>query len=132
MLTIGQKGVFQVAVTEENTALAMKSGDLPVFATPAMAAAMEAACVECIADGLTPEQSSVGTALELRHVAATPVGLQVRAVAELETLDGRRLVFRVTAYDDAGVIGEATHERVIVDRERFLKKATEKGRTNAE
>lgn len=132
MLKLGQKGEYRVLVTEGNTALAMGSGDLPVFATPALAAAMEAACVQCVAGEVGPGNSTVGTALSLRHTSATPVGMQVQAVAELAEIDGRRLVFHVKAYDAAGVIGEATHERVLVERERFLKKAKEKGRTDAE
>lgn len=128
MLTIGKTGHFTTTVTEENTAKAMKSGSLPVFATPALAAAIEAASVDCIGDALEPGETTVGTSLNLSHTAATPVGMQVRAEAELVEIDGRKLKFKATAYDDAGVIGTAEHERFIVQAERFLTKTNEKGR----
>lgn len=128
MLKIGKKGCFETTVTESNTAAAMKSGSLPVFATPALAAAMEAASVACIEGDLEEGTTTVGTSLALKHISATPVGMQVTAEAELLQINGRKLLFKVTAFDGAGVIGEAKHERIIVQIERFLAKTKEKRR----
>ncbi len=127
-MKIGQVGKFETVVTAENTAQAMGSGSMPVFATPAMAAAMEAASVDCVRDGLEEGSATVGTSLSLRHTAATPVGMRVTAVAELVAIEGRLLRFAVTASDEAGVIGQAEHERVIVQADRFLEKTNGKGR----
>ena len=113
-------------VTESNTALAMGSGSLPVYATPAMTALMEQAAAN-LAEALLPEGwTSVGTALAIAHKAATPCGMATRAVAEVTAVDGRRIVYRVTAYDAAGEIGSGTHERFAVEKAKFLAKANEK------
>lgn len=128
MLTVGKKGSFKTVVTEENTAKTMQSGSLLVFATPALAAAMEAASVACIGDALEPGSTTVGTALNLQHTAATPLGMAVTAEAELTEIDGRKLSFQIVARDETGVIGKAEHTRFIVDAERFMKKTNEKGR----
>ncbi len=125
-LKIGMTGTAETHVTEENTAAAMGSGDLMVFATPAMVALMEEAAVNCVRGALTEEQSTVGTMLSITHSSATPVGLDVKAEATLTAVDGRRLSFQVKAYDRAGLIGEGTHERVLIDCERFLNKANSK------
>lgn len=113
-------------VAAHNTAAAVGSGSLPVYATPAMIALMEKASCAAIEAGLAPGQTSVGTALSVCHSAATPVGKQVRATAELTAVEGRKLTFRVEAFDESGKIGEGTHTRCIVDAERFVKKAQEK------
>ena len=113
-------------VTPENTAAAVGSGALPVFATPYMIALMENAACNAIADGLEEGQSSVGTKLDVSHDAATPVGMHVTARAELVEVDRRRLVFRVTAEDDAGPIGQGTHERFLIMADKFLAKAEAK------
>ena len=113
-------------VNKTNTASAWGSGGLPVFATPAMIALMEHTARSAV-DPLLPEGwSTVGIELKVRHLAATPEGMTVRCEAELSEIDGRRLLFRVQAFDDAGIIGEGIHERYIVENERFLKKAGEK------
>ena len=113
-------------MTPENTAAAVGSGSLPVFATPYMIALMENAACNAIADALEDGQSSVGTKLDVSHDAATPVGMHVTARAELIEVDRRRLVFRVTASDDAGPIGQGTHERFLIMAEKFLAKAEAK------
>ena len=113
-------------VTAANTAKAMGSGCLEVFATPAMCWLMEKAASD-LTDSLLDEGStSVGTALNIAHSAATPVGMQVRAVAEITGVEGRRISFKVTAFDEAGEIGSGTHERFIVFKEKFQQKADSK------
>jgi predicted thioesterase len=107
-------------VDGSNTAEALGSGTVPVFATPAMAALVEAAAVKAVAGVLSGEQTTVGVYLDLQHLAATPLGLTVRAEAKLVQVEGRRLTFRVTAYDDVEQIGIGTHQRMLVDTDRFL------------
>lgn len=125
-ISVGAVGTASAVVTPENTAAAVGSGALPVFATPYMIALMENAACNAIADGLEEGQSSVGTKLDVSHDAATPVGMHVTARAELVEVDRRRLVFRVTAEDDAGPIGQGTHERFLIMADKFLAKAEAK------
>jgi len=120
-LQIGVRGETQTTVTSLNTAKAMGSGLLEVFATPAMVALMEQAAVNSL--NLPIGQSSVGTSLSITHTAATPLGAKVSATAELVEIDRRRLVFYVGVSDEAGQIGEGKHERFIIDVESFLAKA---------
>lgn len=126
MLTIGIKGTQTIKVTEENTAAAMGSGTLAVFATPAMIALMEKTAYLSVQDALDEGMGSVGTYLNVKHLAATPVGMQVTCESELVEIDSRRLVFTVKAYDETGLIGEGTHERFIVLNEKFLAKTNAK------
>lgn len=126
MLTIGIKGTQSVTVTNDNTAAAMGSGTLAVFATPAMIALMEKTAYISVQDSLDEGMGSVGTLLNVKHVAATPVCMQVTCESELVEVDGRRLVFTVKAYDEVGLIGEGTHERFIVQNEKFLAKTNAK------
>lgn len=126
-LTVGLTGTAQVTVVTENTAAAVGSGLLPVFATPAMVALMEGAAVNALDGHLEPGQGSVGIALDLTHDAATPVGMTVRAEATLTAVDGRKLTFKVKAFDDAGQIGGGTHQRFVIDNERFMAKAVGRG-----
>ena len=126
MLEKGLKGSQSVLVTEENTAAKVGSGLLPVFATPAMIALMEATCAQSVASELEEGCSTVGTHLDVKHSAATPVGMTVKCESELLEVDRRRLVFHVTAWDDAGLIGEGTHERFIVNNEKFMSKTQSK------
>lgn len=126
MLVKGMTGKYTLEVTEKNTASAMKSGELDVFATPAMLAAMEKASTECIKSELSDDESSVGVSANISHIAATPIGMNVTAVATLEETDGRRLVFSVTAQDECGIIGKGIHERVIVNKAKFTAKANAK------
>ena len=112
-------------VTSELLASSVGSGIVDVYATPMMIALMENAACNAIADGLEEGQSSVGTKLDVSHDAATPVGMHVTAKAELVEVDRRRLVFRVTAEDDAGPIGQGTHERFLIMADKFLAKVDE-------
>jgi fluoroacetyl-CoA thioesterase len=116
----GLHGEQVVTVSEPLTALYMGSGSLEVYATPAMIALMEAAAVNAI-DHLLPEgQSSVGIALNVKHISATLPGEEVRAQAEVIDVNGRRVIFEVRAWDEHDLIGEGTHTRYVVDVDRFL------------
>ncbi|NCE65993.1 dihydrolipoamide acyltransferase [Pseudoflavonifractor sp. 524-17] len=126
-LEVGRAGRAETVVTRENTAAALGSGLLPVFATPAMVALMEAAAVNACQDMLEEGSGTVGTRLDLAHEAATPVGQTVWAEATLTGVEGRRLTFTVAAYDGAGRIGQGIHERFIIQNERFLAKAQQRG-----
>lgn len=126
MLEVGIKGNQEVKVSEANTALAMGSGTLKVFATPSMIALMEKTAWESVAAHLEEGSGTVGTQLNVSHLSATPLGMTVRCESELIEVDGRKLVFKVTAYDDAGLIGEGNHERFIVKNEKFQAKADSK------
>ncbi len=126
MLELHIKGTAALEVTDKVTAAAVGSGMLPVFATPSMIALIEKAAAESVAPQLEAGMTTVGTRLDVAHTAATPVGMTVRAVTELTEIDGRRLIFTVHAFDDAGEIGSGTHERFIVNAEKFLAKAEAK------
>lgn len=119
-LTPGMRGEATTVVSPENTAAAVGSGGVEVFATPAMIALMEKAALELVAADLQEGDVTVGTMIHVRHLAATPVGQRVRAMAELVEINGRRLLFAVEAYDEKRKIGEGQHERMIVNLERFL------------
>lgn len=121
-LQIGLANEVETVVNQNNTAVAMGSGSLQVFATPAMCALMEKAASELVDSLLEESSTSVGTALNIAHVAATPVGMQVKARAEITGVEGRKLSFKLTAFDEAGEIGSGTHERFIVFREKFQAK----------
>ncbi len=123
---IGRIGTAETMVELADTALEVGSGSLRVYATPCMAALMEGAACNCI-EALMPEgQTSVGISLNLSHMSATPVGMGVIAEATLTKVEGKKLTFDITAKDESGTIGTATHERVIVNAERFLEKAYDK------
>lgn len=126
MLEAGIKGEQKVEVVYENTATAVGSGVLEVFATPCMLALMEKTACDSVIPYLEDGWGTVGTEVNIKHVAATPIGMTVRCESELITVDGRRLVFTVKAYDDAGLIGEGTHERFMVNNEKFQSKANSK------
>ena len=126
MLETGIKGRQDITVTMELSAKAMGSGGLEVFATPAMIALMEKTAMLSVQEQLEDGQGTVGTRLEIDHIAATPVGAEVWCESELVEIDRKRLVFEVVAYDKAGVIGKGRHERFIVNNERFMEKANAK------
>lgn len=126
-LAIGSIGETQLVVAQEHTAAHLGSGLLPVLATPQMIALMEGAAVEAVATALPEGYQTVGIALDVRHLAATPIGGHVTARAELIEIDRARLVFRVEAFDAAGKIGEGEHQRFIVEVERFMRRAQERG-----
>src|SRR5437764_5707028 len=114
-LTIGMRGEATTTVVHENTAAAVGAGGVEVFGTPMMIALMENAAWRAVADTLDEGQVTVGTQVNVSHLAATPQGQTVRAIAEVIEIDGRRLVFRVEAYDEHQKIGEGQHERFIVN-----------------
>ena len=123
----GIKGREEVTVTPELTAESIGSGTVPVFATPMMISLVEKACRCSVEPYLDEGQTTVGTLVNVAHLAATPVGMRVWCETELIEIDRRRLVFRVTVRDDAGPVGEGTHERFIIDSDRFVKKAEARG-----
>ena len=122
----GLKFTVEGEVTEKNTALAIGSGNLRVLATPYMAAMMENAAYISILPCLDDTDSSVGTRLELTHSAATPVGMKLRIESEVPAVDRRRVTFNIKAYDEAGLIGECVHERVIVNEQKFMTRTYDK------
>jgi fluoroacetyl-CoA thioesterase len=122
----GLRGETTLLVAEEDTARHLGSGGVRVLATPQMILMMERAGVAAV-DALLPAgYVTVGAHLDVRHLAPTPVGFEVRAVAELVAVEGRRLTFRVTVHDGAEVVGEGYHERYVVDLERFGRRVAEK------
>ena len=125
-ITVGLKGKTETTVEREDTALEVGSGSLLVYATPCMVALMEGAACEAIASCLPEEKTSVGTELSISHLSATPVGLEVWAEAEVTAVEGNLVTFSVTAYDEAGKIGEGTHKRAIITSQRFLDKTYSK------
>ena len=116
----GLKHISTTTVTAANTALAMGSGDMEVFATPAMVALMENAAMKAVAPHLPEGSTTVGAMMQTSHIKPSAPDETVTAEAVLQEVDGRKLTFRVTAYDSEGTIGEGIHIRYIVDRERFL------------
>ena len=126
MLEIGICGHKELTVTMEKTAMALGSGGLPVFATPALIAMAERTARESVAMELSEGQSTVGIKVEISHLSATPVGLLVWCKTKLEEIDRRRLVFSVEVYDEFGKVAEGRHERFIIDDVKFMKKAYEK------
>ena len=125
-LKTGTSKTLYFTVTPQNTAVSMKSGALEVYATPMMIAAMEETCMELAAEGLDPGSTTVGTLVNIGHLAPSPVGARVSVRGELVEIDGRRLVFKVSASDSEELIGEGTHERFIVDAARFMAKVEDK------
>lgn len=118
----GLTGTAETVVRETNTALAMGSGSLHVFATPSMIALMEQAACNAVAACLDEESTSVGTLVNITHNAATGMGQKVTATARLTAVEGRKLVFEITAADEDKQIGKGTHERFIVNKEKFMAK----------
>ena len=125
-MEIGAKFKVTIKVEEKDTAMAHGSGTLAVLATPRMIALMEESAYKCIDKYLEEGQSSVGTYLDVKHLAATPVGMEVYAESEVIEIDGRKVVFSVKAYDEKGLIGEGKHERFIVYSEKFVAKTYQK------
>ena len=123
---LGANATAKAMVSDGNTAKAMGSGNLAVFATPAMIALMEEAATSCAAQFLDEGSETVGTMISVKPMSATPVSMEVCAKATLTEVDGKRLVFDVVAEDEAGIIGAGTHERFIVTGEKFLQRAQAK------
>ena len=122
----GITGSAQDTVTEERTAASMGSGGLRVYATPRMTAMMEYTAWSSVEPYMEDGMGTVGTKLDISHLAASPVGAEIRYESELTEVDRRRLVFSVRAFDDAGLIGEGTHERFIIDNAKFMSRAESK------
>ena len=125
-IAVGMKGEVGTTVEREDTALEVGSGSLLVYATPCMVALMEGAACEAIAEALGENQTTVGTALNIEHVSATPVGLDVRAEATVTAVEGKVITFEVKALDEAGEIGRGTHKRVVINSQKFLEKTYSK------
>ena len=125
-ITVGLKGKAETLVTPNNTADAVGSGLVPVFATPYMVALMENAAVNAVQDHLEEGQGTVGTRLDVTHDAATPIGMKVWAEAEVTAVEGKKITLAVRAFDEAGPIGGGTHERFVITVDRFLAKAQAK------
>ena len=125
-MKIGLKGHKEETVTEELTAMASGSGPARVYATPKMIALMERTCWQTAREQLPEGRDTVGTMVNIRHLAATPVGMEVRCDCELIHIDRRALTFSVKVCDEAGIIGEGIHERFVIDREKFQAKTDAK------
>jgi fluoroacetyl-CoA thioesterase len=124
---LGLRGEEELVVEERHTASHLGSGNVFVLATPMMIALMERASVAAV-DHLLPEgRLTVGTHVDVRHLAPTPLGMRVTAQSELVAVDGRRLIFHVEAFDEEEKVGEGTHQRVIVDLARFRDRVRAKG-----
>jgi fluoroacetyl-CoA thioesterase len=126
MIQVGEKHETRVTVTKEMTAAAMGSGALEVFATPSMIALMEGTAQATVQSLLEDGQGTVGTRIDVKHLAATPVGMKVTCVAEVTEVDRRRIVFSVKAYDEVELIGEGTHDRFVINNEKFFAKCNGK------
>lgn len=125
-IEVGLKGRAETVVTQENTAMSIGSGLVPVFATPYMIALMENAAYTSLLPHLSEEEGSVGTHLNVAHSAATPVGMKVWAESVVTAVESKKITFEVHAYDERGEIGSGTHERFIIKPEKFLAKAQSK------
>ena len=125
-LVTGIKNHGELTVTPDETAAAAGSGGQPVFSTPHMIALMEKTAWASVEPYMEEGRTTVGTHLDVSHLSASPVGAHIKCETKLMEIDGRRLVFRVTASDDAGLIGEGTHERFIIDIEKFMARADAK------
>ena len=122
-IKLGSSYTVEANVNKEDTALAQGSGEIEVFATPRLVSIMEKAAVNAVSPYIDEGYTTVGTRIDIKHIAATPVGMKVKAYAELLEVDGKRLVFKVEAFDEVEKIGEGIHERYIVNIDRFLNKA---------
>jgi len=127
-LPAGLKGTAEMVVGEQHTAPRIGSGRIRVLATPVMINLIEAAALAAVEQSLPEDHQSLGTHLDITHIAATPVGMRVRATAEVIRVEGRTVYFHVRAEDERELIGEGTHERVVVNVERFDKRVQEKAK----
>ena len=125
-ITVGMKAEVFSFVEKEDTAKEVGSGSLLVYATPCMVALMEGAACEAIEEAMGDDKTSVGTELNIQHISATPVGMDVRAEAVVTAVDGKVITFELHAYDESGEIGRGTHKRVIVSTQKFLEKTYNK------
>lgn len=125
-LALGLTGQGVEKVVETNTAVYLGSGSIPVYATPAMIALMEKAAVCAVDPNLPTNMATVGIHLDVKHLKATPLGMQVRSKAKLEKIEGKKLFFMVEAFDEKELIGQGTHIRYIVEKDKFLKNTESK------
>lgn len=123
-MKIGQTYTSQLLVEERHLAINVGSGDLPVLATPVMVMLMENAAMKSVADTIADDETTVGAQVSVSHLRPTPLADIVNATATLVEIDGRKLTFKVIAEDSKGLVGEGTHVRYIVNRERFVSKIT--------
>jgi fluoroacetyl-CoA thioesterase len=126
-LAPGLTAETSLTVTESDTAAKWGSGLVPVFGTPSLVGLMENAAVKALEGHLPEDQTTVGGRIDVQHLAATPVGMTVRARAELKTVEGRKLIFHIEAWDEVERIGEAIHERIVIKTEKFVARAQAKG-----
>lgn len=127
-LSPGLSAEFEHTVNDSDTASRWGSGLVPVYSTPALVGLMEGAAVRALEGRLQPGQTTVGGHIDVHHLAATPVGMKVRARAELVSVDGRKLTFKIQAWDEVELIGEANHERFVIDEAKFMAKVGAKGK----
>ena len=116
----GIKNEKSIVVTDEVTASKVGSGLLPVYATPSMIALMEGTCAESVQPYLAEGEGTVGVAVDIKHIAATPVGMTVRCESLLKEVNGKKLVFEVNVYDEKGLVGTGIHKRAIINNEAFM------------
>jgi predicted thioesterase len=125
-LAPGLNAELEQIVTDDDTAAKWGSGLVPVFSTPALVGLMEAAAVKALEGNLETGQTTVGGHIDVLHLAATPVGMSVRVRAELTGLEGRKLIFQIEAWDEVEKIGQALHERFVIDMQKFVSRASAK------
>lgn len=125
-ISVGMKGLAESSVEREDTAQEVGSGALLVYATPCMVALMEGAACNAIAEAIPEDKTSVGIELNIKHLSATPVGMDVKAEAEVIAVEGSVITFQLSAYDEAGLIGEGIHKRAVITTQRFLDKTYNK------
>lgn len=128
-LSVGIQGEAKLTVDESNTAIALGSGTVSVLATPALIALLENAAQNSVGSFLEAGTTTVGTMVNIKHLAATPIGLNVTATSRLTEMDGRRLVFEVEAKDDVEIVATGVHERFIIKVDSFMKRAANKSKS---
>ena len=124
----GLSAEVELKVNKKETAAYLGSGSLEVYATPALVALMENAAVHALDEHLPPGYTTVGGKIDVRHLAASPVGIKVRVLAELVEVQGHKLTFHIQAWDEVEQIGEANHVRYLIEEDAFMKKVIEKGK----
>lgn len=127
-IRVGKKHIIERISESKDSAINYASGGVDVYSTPAMVGLMECAAKECLDEFLEEGYSTVGISLNIRHLAATPIGMKVRAEAEIVGVEGKKVVFKVEAFDEVEKIGEGTHERFIVEMNKFLNKVNSKSK----
>ena len=125
-ISVGMKAEIELMVEQEHTAMAFGSGGVKVFAKPMMIGLMEKAALTAVDAHLGEGFATVGTVVNAKHLAATPVGMKVKATAELTAVEGKKLTFKIEAYDEKEMIGEGIHERYIIELTKFIKRTEEK------